>query len=136
MEAQEAKEPVTNQTPHRLDMQDWTPPNIPTANKSNVNSVNSPDKSAKSTVSNNMSDIKKPKAKNWYHYLYLGQRRISPSKAKGSHPAYIILKRLQATEPKKLKDIMPRKMLLRAFYQVYQERGLFDLDTVSQNVTT
>lgn len=90
----------------------------------------------KAAASNNLSEIKKPAAKRWYHYLYLGQRRISPSKAKGTHPAYNILKRLQAADPKKLKDIMPRKMLLRAIYQVYQERGLFDLDSATQTVGT
>ncbi len=45
-----------------------------------------------------------------------GRKRISQSKLKGTHPAYLLLKKVLAKDPSKLKDVMPRKMLLRVIY--------------------
>jgi hypothetical protein len=46
-----------------------------------------------------------------------------------------MMKKIVAKDPKKLKDIMPRKMLLRIIYQVYQERGLFELSPSNIDLT-
>jgi hypothetical protein len=55
-----------------------------------------------------------------------GRKRMSQGKLKGTHPAYGLLKKVLAKDPSKLKDVMPRKMLLRVIHQVYSERGMFE----------
>jgi hypothetical protein len=52
---------------------------------------------------------------------------------KGQHPAYAILKKVIAKDPTKFKDQMPRKMLLRVIFQVYQEKGQFDNVALMEN---
>ncbi|TNV87114.1 hypothetical protein FGO68_gene8085 [Halteria grandinella] len=88
----------------------------------NNNTSNTPDKSSKSV--SNHEFVRKRGALKFAHYN-IGQR-ASPEKVKGTHPAYAILKKIQSKDPKKLREIMPRKMLLRVIYQVYQEKGEFD----------
>ncbi len=51
---------------------------------------------------------------------------MSQAKIKGTHPAYAILKKILAKDPNKMKDVMPRKMLLRVIFQIYTERGAFE----------
>lgn len=45
----------------------------------------------------------------------VGKRKMQ-HKSRGTHPAYIILKKIQAKDKSKLKDIMPTKMLLRVIH--------------------
>ena len=51
--------------------------------------------------------------------MKLGRRSPSIQKTKGHHPAYVMLRKVLSKNPNKLKDMMPRKMLLRVIYQVY-----------------
>lgn len=78
----------------------------------NAQTNNDIDKSSK-TLSN--QDINRKRTLRFQHHN-IGKRRISPAKDRGTHPAYLILRRVLSKDPKKLKDIMPRKMLLRVIY--------------------
>lgn len=67
-------------------------------------------KGSKGSKSNNDSTTKKG-----FKEFNFGKYR-SQAKIRGSHPAYGILKRVLAKDPNKMKDVMPRKMLLRVIY--------------------
>ncbi|CDW78073.1 ef hand family protein [Stylonychia lemnae] len=58
-----------------------------------------------------------------FQQFNFGKKRKAPSRKHAQHPSMALLKKMVDKKPGKIKDIMPRKMMLRVIYSVYQERG-------------
>mmetsp|Transcript_1337 Transcript_1337/g.843 ORF Transcript_1337/g.843 Transcript_1337/m.843 type:complete len:243 (+) Transcript_1337:1135-1863(+) len=63
-----------------------------------------------------------------FQLFNLGVRK--KQERKGLHPSYQLMKKIVNKDKRLLKDIMPKKMLLRVIQQVYQEKNYMDLNPV------